>query len=390
MISDVEFLAKQPSGLLGHVIYLYREDSGALKPKVRSRIISFADQRGWTPVSPGAGTLHGAITSPSLFPTLVVCDLANAAARPSGRADVELSLRSIAEGMLDNHAFLMVPDNSPVVKSDAWRGAIANATYIEEPMVTRENFEGVLAFLTAASDLGDLSELTKQEGFIDPLSQFVAERDRTIGEVIQKIDHVVLVEMGSGSPPGFSQSHAATRQVLSERLIAFLDKRDERSLVALLFLMDELRFAKMVDVAEVIVRLYEATASIVGGKDKRYKRNRTGNPVVWEYLAWGMLLLSWERPLIEGSVLVAVDRLCRNFMNVPEYQIWLYRTDRWQDIAVQFARSEKVESGKLARARVDLVNVLRSRLGPIQNAAGLGWIYQMVQETEAADQSLLA
>jgi len=132
--------------------------------------MDLAEQRGWTPVSPGEKSPLEAITSSSLYPALIVCDLADIPS--SRRVDVEPSLGAIAEGMLENHAFLMVPDNSVVVQSDAWRGATANATYLEEPMVTRKNLGWVLPLLTATSDLGDLSELAKKKGFIQTLKKF--------------------------------------------------------------------------------------------------------------------------------------------------------------------------------------------------------------------------
>jgi hypothetical protein len=387
VISDVEFLAEQAFELGDHIIYFYGADSGFLKPRVRERVEDLAHERGWMPVSLGEGSLWAAITSPSLLddPPLIVCDLAEIPARSSAREDVEVSLGAIAAGSLDNHVLLMVPDNSFVVKSSAWQSATTNATYLEEPMVTRDNLKSILPRLAAMSDLGDLSKLAKRKDFIAPLKQFLAERDGTIREIMQRIDEVVLVEMGSGLLPD-SPQHPTARHDLSKSLITFLDKRDARSLYALLRLIDELRCKRMLEVADVLVRLYEATASIVGGKDQRYKRNKTGNPAVWEYVVWGSLLLAWERRLVEGGFFLAFDRLCRDFMNVDNYQGWPQRTDQWQEILTQFVRSRNEESGKVTRARASLVNALQGRLGALQNEAGSGWIYQIIQDAASADQ----
>jgi hypothetical protein len=88
-----------------------------------------------------------------------------------------------------------------------------------------------------------------------------------------------------------------------------------------------------------------------------------------------VLLLSWEKDLVEENLIAAVDRLCRNFL--------LCRTAaddggalraRWEDITLQFATAEDPESSRLAKSRTRLKEVLGERLSMIDLSTQPAWV----------------
>jgi hypothetical protein len=159
-----------------------------------------------------------------------------------------------------------------------------------------------------------------------------------------------------------SRSSGVRQPTFNITLRDFVDRRDEVNLRAVLNHLDGLCFSEMLDQSEVLVRVYNATASMVGGWDKRYK-NR--DHATWTYIAWGMLVLSsdWSeaKDYQRGSLFVTFERICRELMTVDDPKAWLRQTDRWQRIASEIARPADIKPDKAERARLDLVSALRER-----------------------------
>lgn len=360
MMSDVQFLARQPHGLGDHAIYLYRKASWVLKPKVRDCILTLAQDRNWIVLPQEAGLYESAVFDDVLF----FRDLGQKDAYQPASEDLESSLFALAAGVLDRHVFLMVPTDHPIIGTNAWERAISasNVTYIEESLVTRANLAGVLDELAIISDLSQLSQLVRTQAFIDHFSHFVPENGCTVSEISMEIDRFVLLPMARATSQKRSRGLAVRRRTIDIVQKGFLDGRNEAALSEILVHLDGLLFTNMLDRSEVIARLYAATASIVGGRDRRYKNRDIAN---LEYYVWGMLLLScdWSGGKYErgGGCLVAFEKICREFMTIANPRAWLRQTDRWQRISVEIARPANADRGKLERARLDLMDALRER-----------------------------
>jgi len=429
MIYDTQFLNEAALFEVDrHIIYVYREKSGALKSKVRKRIFDMADQSGYIRSGADEGQLCNTILKNSLFgmvrPLLIICHISERRVRKTVIEDLEDSLRLIAERDLEKQFFLMVP-NKIVARIDpqVWERAIGKVTHIEEPVVTRENIREVLEGLLGLSDLGNFGELGRTRSFKSHFKRFISEEEeRTLLETLMALDLFVLTSIESASPSGASRSAAVRRQFLRRRLRGFLDIRDEESLRGLLLDVDDLCYLRMEDAADVLVKLYQRTAFIIAGKDNRYKRVGRRDSIIWEYVVWGMLLLSAH--LVEDGFLAAFEKLCRDFMDVENHEGWLCETDRWQRIASELVRAKEFENEKrrmerleereeaeetqdmesdcesagemrtegsepkrVSEARLDLVNILEKRLEPARSSLKLDWLWLSFQNREDTEEA---
>lgn len=360
MMSDVQFLARQPHVLGDHAIYLYRKASWVLRPKVRNCILTLAQDRNWIVLPQEVGLYESTVFDDVLF----FRDLGQKDAYQPASEDLESGLFALAAGMLNRHVFLMVPAGHPIIGTKAWERAVSasNVTYIEEPLVTRADLAGVLDQLATISDFSRLSQLVRTGAFIDHFSHFVPENGCTVSDVSMEIDRFLLLPMARATSQKHSRGLAVRRRTIDMVQKGFLDRRNEAALSEILVHLDGLLFTDMLDRSEVIARLYATTASIVGGRDRRYKNRDIAN---WVYYLWGMLLLScdWSGGKYErgGSCLVAFERICREFMTIVDPWAWLRQADRWQRIAAEIARPADADRGKLERARLDLIDALRER-----------------------------
>ncbi|PDT60530.1 hypothetical protein CO678_15980 [Bradyrhizobium diazoefficiens] len=367
-LTDVQFLANRPPDLFDHAIYLYRKDSWILKHKVKRYVLAVAQDRKWI-VAPIEAGLCAAINGSSLFEMIgaeqiVFCDIGEDSARQMQSDDIEGGLCAIAEGRAEKRIFLMAPTDHAVVGVDSWSRAISasHVVFIEEPIVTKANFTGLMKSLAFQSDWSGLPRLARTGVFRDHFLRFIPKSGCTVSELSMEIDRFVLLRRAEAPSQATDRSFASNRRTIDITLRNFLDQRSEAALSEVLVHVDRLLFADMLDRGEVIARLYTTAASIVGGRDRRYKNRDLAS---WTYIAWGMLVLScnWseERHHRRGGLFIAFERICREFMTVDDPQAWLKKTDRWQRIANEIARPGDPEPDKVERSRLDLVNALRER-----------------------------
>jgi len=79
-ITDIEFLNGPAIKPRNQIIYLYEKFSGVLRPKVRDRVIKFAESIGCRWMVPGIRKLQDALLSSTLFeldgqPPFIIADL---------------------------------------------------------------------------------------------------------------------------------------------------------------------------------------------------------------------------------------------------------------------------------------------------------------------------
>jgi DNA polymerase III delta prime subunit len=387
-ITDIEFLSRRTIEPRNQIIYLYQRFSGVLRFKVRDRIIEFAKRIGCMPCDPPS-TLQNALCSPSVFeePPFFISDLRDIKQRRRGKDDIDVSLQLIAAGLCNNRALLTVSSAEGVSVLDSWRDAIGACTYIEEPLITPENLSVALRYLTKTSDLGDFTQLAgpRRVDFIQKFEAFVRERPRTLAELEHRFDRIALYYYDSPSAPRITdleKSVSARQSPLATRLGNFVNSRDEITLGPLLILVDGWRWQKKIDIIIQKVRLYDATISLLS--DRKLARAATrdesqnSSNVAHNFrdrLCWAILLLSWEKDLVEDNFIAALDRLCRNFL--------LCRTaaedggalrERWGDITLQIAIAEDPDSSRLAESRTRLRTLLGERLSMIDPSAQPAWV----------------
>jgi hypothetical protein len=391
-ITDIEFLNGPAIEPRNQIIYSYQRFSGVLRPKVRDRVIEFAESIGCMPVGPAEGELQFELSCSSLFeePPFVICDLGEISRYRGGKGEIEGSLHLIAAGSCRNRALLMVSSGEGVSALDSWSDAISASTYIEEPLITPDNLRDALSYLTKASDLGDFTPLagSGRRAFTQKFKEFVSERPRTLAELGHRFDHIALIDYDYGirslSGPRITgrKQFVSIRRSLPACLGNFVNARGESTLGRLVDLVDEWRWQEKIGIINLKARLYAATMTVLS--DRSFARaapsgeSLNSSKVARNFrdrLCWAVLLLSWEKDLVEDNFIAALDRLCRNFL--------LCRTavddggalrERWGDITLQFATAEDPESSRLAESRTRLKAVLGERLSMIDLSSQPAWV----------------
>jgi hypothetical protein len=389
--TDIEFLSGPTIKLRNQIIYSYQNSSGVLRHQVRRRVEEFAKTKGCMTFGPREGKLQNALAWPTLFeePPFIIADLGDIKRNRGGKDDIEESLRLIASGRCLNHALLMVSTAERLSALDSWNDAISASTYIEEPIYTPENFHVALGYLTKASDLGDFTQLAglSRKAFNHNFEDFVSERPRTLAELGHRFDHIALYcfdyDIRRSKAPriiGLQKSVSTPKSPLATSLANFVNTRDEATLGRLLDLVDRWRWQKKIGIINLKVRLYTATIAILSDRNLARAATSGERPNgsarnFRDRLCWAVLLLAWEKNLVEDNFIAALDRLCRNFL--------LCRTaaddggalrERWGDITLQFATAEDPESSRLAESRTRLKEVLGEHLSVIDLSAQPAWV----------------
>jgi hypothetical protein len=386
--TDIEFLSGPAIKPRNQLIYLYQ--SGVLRPKVRARVMEFAESIGCMPIGPGEGKLQNALYWPWLFeePPFIIADLGDIKRHRGGKDDIEESLQLIASGRCRNRALLMASSAEGVSALDSWTDAISASTYIEEPLYTPKNLRVALNFLTKATDIGDFTKLagSSRKDFNQNFEEFVSERPRTLAELGHRFDHIALYcfdyDTRRSKAPQITglQKSVSTRRSLAASLGNFVNVRDESTLSRLLDLVDGWRWQRKIGIINLKVRLYAATIAILS--DRNLARAATSgerpNSSARNFpdrLCWAVLLLAWEKNLVEDNFIAALERLCRNFLlcgtaaeDGGALREW------WGDITLQFATAEDPESSRLAESRTRLRAVLGEHLSVRNLSAQPAWV----------------
>lgn len=396
MLTDVQFLSQPLSQLRGQVIYIYRESSWITKHRVKQHVLTFANHNGWQVLSVDEGGLSAALVGNSLFDmigteSLVVCDLGEGSGRQLTIDDVEQGLQSLVGGLLNRRLLLMVPSNHPVVDTELWKRALSTLSvmHIEEVIVTRENFPALMKAFASSCDLKGLPQFIKTRLFRHHFLQFIPENGCTMSEVSMEIDRFVLLGYAENRSKKASHRLAPHRQAIGIVIRRFLDRRDEATLRSLLVHVDRLLFTDMMNRSDVIARLYRAAESIVGGQDKRYKDR---NVPSWSYFAWGALVLScdWSGAKDEGSrsgLVIAFERICREFMRVVDPKDWLQQTGRWQEIVMEIDRTMEDDPERTEIQKRNLISALRER--SVLLGASYPWLKFPALDQSCSDEALM-
>ena len=371
VIPDNEFL-EHGVARGDHFLYVYKKNSALLRPKVRDHIKAFAEQSGWHPsnLTPGS-TLEGHLNAPSLFGQMFFVS----SAADFTLKDLKSALFGIAHGSFQHHAFLVVCEGSNALEEPEWLQAKDAVGLIEEPTVTIKNYRSVTRYLLKNSDLTGVQHFGEDERFFSRLKAFVHERGRSPLEMSMEIDRIILTEVKSGLWLDERRIAAGReRQVLSERLNQFLDDRSTTTLHPLLSLADSTLLARN-EAGRLLVRLFGASTSIVSGSDRRYKRNREGNPAVLPYLIWGMLMLMREHQLLSGSLVVALEHLCQEYHSATkDPDTWFVHEENWQEVAICLQPVELNEPTTLEAGREELRSALAARIRELSHNTQLSWL----------------
>lgn len=278
--------------------------------------------------------LFGQVTSPSLLGEMsFVVD--------TKRLDVEdvvAVLEGIAAGTMDHHVLLMVEEGSKVLERRAWRVAVEKIGLIEERSVTIDDYRAVTRYLLQSSDLKEVDQFGNDDKFLRQMKKCVQGNRRiSLFTASMEIDRIILTQVENGVVLDSDQDSAAEvreQRDLRLRLNQFLDERTTATLHPLLALADAALLAGN-EPHHMLARLFNASASIIAGRDQRYKRNREGNPAVLPYLVWGMLLLARGHQLLSANLVVSFEQLCQNHHVAATDPIrWLAYERNWQQVAI--------------------------------------------------------
>jgi hypothetical protein len=377
VISDIEFLDHEVARR-EHFIYLYKETSALLRSKVRKHIEGFAKRSGWDRTNPqSSASLEKQLIVPSLFgETFIVCDAADFKVE-----DLKRALEGIAHGRFESHVLLMVSDRSRVLEDPVWREATERVGLIEEATVTIDNYRSVTRYLLGSSDLRDVQHFGKDVDFLSRMKDFVQDQMRSPFETAMQIDYIVLTQVKNGvllDGDGDLVAERSEQRDLRLRLNQFLDDRSTATLHPLLSLVDTAVLSGN-EAEWLLVRLFRASASVVAGRDRRYKRNREGNPAVLPYLVWGMLLLARERQFLDGNFLVAIEHLCQEYHSAAtDPSSRFVGATNWQQIAIHLQTSVVDEPSNLDDAREELRSALTARIRELPNNVELSWLLPLV------------
>jgi hypothetical protein len=379
-MTDFEFLAWQVEPRR-HFIYAYKSGSALLRARVRRSVAAYAAKSSWSPVTiwPGA-TLHGTLAAPSLFDDrFYVCD-----ASEFDVNDLDEVMAGISTDAFDCHLCLMISSRSRLIERASWLQACARVGVIVEPTVKVENYRGIARRLLEMNDLTDIAHFGEDTVFLSRMKAFVqGQHGCSPFDLAAEIDRVILTETEGGTlrPASPAQDDAIGSGKLGELIARFLDDRSTGSFhPLLLFVGTALQASKEPD--RLLARLFLATAKIVAGSDRRYKRNREGNPAVLPYLVWGTMLLRAEYALRRGGFVVVFEQLCQAYHAAAnEAAAWFARPAVWQDAVRALVDRLGDRPTALDRAREELRSALRSRvLG--SGVDELQWLVPVAVEAE--------
>jgi hypothetical protein len=204
----------------------------------------------------------------------------------------------------------------------------------------------------------------------------------TLAELGHRFDHIALIDYdfdtrSFSAPRNTGLQKSVSRSRAASLIGDFVNSRNETTLAGLLGLVDRWRWQKKIGIIHLKARLYEATIAIFSDRIlSRAATSDSSNVARFrDGLCWAVLLLSWEKDLVEDNFIAALDRLCRHFLlcqTAAEDGGALQ--ERWGDITLQFATVEDPDSSRLAESRTRLRAALGERLSMLDLSAQPAWV----------------
>jgi hypothetical protein len=379
-MTDFEFLARQVEPRQ-HFLYAYKPGSAVLRARIRCSVAAYAEKASWNRMSIWPGlTLHGTLAASSFFADrFYICDASKFSVN-----DLEEVMAGIANDAFESHLCLTISNRSKLLERASWVQACARVGVIVEPTVTVENYRGITRRLMEMNDLTNIVHFGEDAMFLSRMKAFVqGQRGCSPFELSAEIDRVVLTETEGGTllPARPAQDDAIGTGKLGELIARYLDDRSTGSFYPLLMFVG-MALHSVREPDRLLARLFRASAKVVAGSDRRYKRNREGNPAVLPYLVWGTMLLRNEYALRQGSFVVVFEQLCQAYNAAAnEAAAWFACPDVWQDAVRALAHELGSRPAGLDRAREELRSALRSRvLG--SGVDELQWLVPVAVEAE--------
>jgi len=164
LMYDIEFLTAVPPVLGRHVVYFYQGKSRALRKQVRDAVLELFATQNIEAESTAPADLQSALIAPSLFTTLLVCDLED-----WPPTQIKGFVATIFDELVEceQQLFLLVPGGLPP------GGIVAACTIIVEPMVTAETLPMVFDFCARTSKAFDFAKLDNTDAFRKHLANVV-------------------------------------------------------------------------------------------------------------------------------------------------------------------------------------------------------------------------
>jgi hypothetical protein len=351
-ISEFEFLNKNIADIEPRLIYVYR--TGFLKPAIVKHMNSIADFHGLMKQSASPQTLPQQLIQPGLFVTeaMAICEIGTLKADEF--AGIQTSLNLIAEGAVYPFC-LIVSAKNRITSEAAWKLAAKNSLVIDESYVSKGNLPAVFRFLLHRNGLGGITAKEKTVAY-SALQGFVADDSWGLDWISKKLDFLVLAP--GNVDEEFDNDRKNRGDVLNECLKDFLDESAPHVMRRLLKLLDEMKSRRLMNNQDIVIQLYLVTVRIISGTDKRYRHNKLGLAPPSEYFTWALHLLANQHTLISGAFLAAVERQCRNFMNIGDHSEWLADPLNWTGSFRRsaFNRHEPSHEPRLEKQRSSLVN----------------------------------
>lgn len=350
ILFDIDFLRAAELPEL-NVIYEYR--TGLLRWAVLQRVRCLVEGRGHILSHAAPAELKERLIEQSLWDesVMVFCDIG---ARVPERSGIEDALSLIAGGAA-HPVCLTVPFGSGLRSTPSWKAATARALVIHEPIVSSRNLSGLAEFLAKWRGFEDISPERFAEA-VELLTRAIGREQWDLLRTAHALDSALLTPWVIED--ALKSRRSPRGDLLNERLKDFLDWRDPPSMRRLLAVLANANGGnQFVSSGQLLSDLYRKSEKIIARRDKRYGERRAGGP---HNIAWALHLMRNERALLSAPFVPAIERICRQFMNVADHGVWLSDPLLFRRSFGLFCSTDK--ESPLHKDRESLVRALRSAL----------------------------
>lgn len=400
-MSDFEFLGLPNFGEVPQIICQVKRKSALLRQKMVRRLIEAADQNGWYLSETSLVGLYGELSFSSLFsrPKVVICNVDGTSrtastkksalpvvvraqapifGSPMAKKQIELTVEQArtkrrpkssqvtnileliggAAGQLPGYLIFIDEENS-ACSSSAWRTAVDASTLIVEPMITKDNISSFIDFWIGTGALGPVAR-SEYDFCLQSVGERLEGEELLPVIAVKEIERAILVGLVGKERADKKREWSSLKETIRD----LMDSQGEKERHALVRAVDRLRWHKLRSSEEIVAQLFRSTAAMLSASDKRYRDY--GLPPTPERVAWGLLLLARERSLLNENIVVALDRLCNEFMDIGDYAAALGTGAQWQAF-FGGARHER-RASKLGMVREDLIKMLAMQVARVVDA----------------------